>query len=28
VALAAAAGEEFERLAPEVQMRWYERARG
>ena len=28
VALAAAAGEDFERLAPEVQMRWYERARG
>ncbi|HTI34336.1 MAG TPA: nucleoside triphosphate pyrophosphohydrolase [Miltoncostaea sp.] len=27
-ALAAAAGEDFERLAPEVQMRWYERARG
>ena len=28
VALAAAAGEDFERLAPEVQMRWYQRARG
>ncbi|MGE0028128.1 MAG: nucleoside triphosphate pyrophosphohydrolase [Thermoleophilia bacterium] len=28
VAMAAAAGEDFERLAPEVQMRWYERARG